>query len=101
MSADEPAPGLTAVPAEKQNALQNAGYVLQWWLFAAMTLAGFAYLARREARGPRPASLLDDDDDEEDGQRGGPGDERPGQGDEQVRSDGDRDGEEQAHGAPR
>nr|BFE65619.1 SURF1 family protein [Dactylosporangium thailandense] len=65
VSADEPAPGFTAVPAEKQNALQNAGYVLQWWLFAAMTLYGFGYLARREARGPRPDNLLDDDEDEE------------------------------------
>ncbi|MER7002566.1 SURF1 family protein [Dactylosporangium sp. NPDC000555] len=65
VSSDEPAPGFTAVPAEKQNALQNAGYVLQWWLFAAMTVYGFGYLARREARGPRPASLLDDEADED------------------------------------
>ncbi|WP_433050789.1 SURF1 family cytochrome oxidase biogenesis protein [Dactylosporangium sp. CS-033363] len=66
VSADEPAPGFVAVPAEKQNALQNAGYVLQWGLFAAMTLYGFVYLARREGRGPRPDDLLDDDDEEED-----------------------------------
>ncbi|MFB9444870.1 SURF1 family protein [Dactylosporangium vinaceum] len=64
VSADQPAPGLVAVPAEKQNALQNAGYVLQWWLFAAMTIYGFGYLARREARGPRPDNLLDDEDDD-------------------------------------
>jgi cytochrome oxidase assembly protein ShyY1 len=27
----------------------NAGYVIQWWAFAALTLAGFGYLAYREA----------------------------------------------------
>jgi cytochrome oxidase assembly protein ShyY1 len=44
--------GLAAVPSRRENAWQNAGYVVQWWLFAAMTLAGFCWLARREARGP-------------------------------------------------
>jgi cytochrome oxidase assembly protein ShyY1 len=63
VSSDEPVAGLTAVPAEKQNALQNAGYVLQWWLFAAMTLYGFVYLARREGRGPEPDDLLDDEEE--------------------------------------
>jgi cytochrome oxidase assembly protein ShyY1 len=47
--------GLTPVPSRRENAWQNAGYVLQWWLFAAMTLAGFGWLARREATGPHPA----------------------------------------------
>ncbi len=60
VSTDQPAPGLTAVAPEKQNALQNAGYVLQWWLLAALTLYGFAYLARREARGPEPEDLLEE-----------------------------------------
>ncbi|MET7420600.1 SURF1 family protein [Dactylosporangium sp. NPDC005555] len=60
VSTDRPAPGLTAVTPEKQNALQNAGYVLQWWLLAALTLYGFAYLARKEARGPEPEDLLDE-----------------------------------------
>ncbi|MEV4132465.1 SURF1 family protein [Dactylosporangium sp. NPDC049742] len=59
ISTDQPAPGLTAVAPEKQNALQNAGYVLQWWLLAILTLFGFAYLARKEARGPEPEDLLD------------------------------------------
>jgi cytochrome oxidase assembly protein ShyY1 len=39
-----------------ENAGMNAGYVVQWWLFAALTLAGYVYLAVREgrtsARGP-------------------------------------------------
>ncbi|WP_432830285.1 SURF1 family cytochrome oxidase biogenesis protein [Dactylosporangium sp. CA-092794] len=65
VTADQPAAGFTAVPAEKENALQNAGYVLQWWLFAAMTAYGFIYLARKEARGPEPADLLADDLDGE------------------------------------
>jgi cytochrome oxidase assembly protein ShyY1 len=48
---DPPAPaGLAPIPPEHQNALQNAGYVLQWWFFAALTLVGFGYLARREAQ---------------------------------------------------
>jgi cytochrome oxidase assembly protein ShyY1 len=64
VTSDRPERGFTLVPAEKQNALQNAGYVLQWWLFAAMTLYGYGYLARREARGPAPASLLDEEPEE-------------------------------------
>jgi cytochrome oxidase assembly protein ShyY1 len=39
----------TAIPADHENALQNAGYVVQWWAFAALTLFGYGYLARREA----------------------------------------------------
>jgi cytochrome oxidase assembly protein ShyY1 len=65
VSTDEPAAGLAAVPPEKENALQNAGYVLQWWLFAALTLYGFVYLARREANGPTTGDLLDDEDEED------------------------------------
>jgi cytochrome oxidase assembly protein ShyY1 len=64
---DETATGLTPVPPEKENALQNGGYVLQWWLFAAGALFGFGYLARREARGPNDladAHELDDADHE-------------------------------------
>jgi cytochrome oxidase assembly protein ShyY1 len=43
-------PRLVPVPAERQNAVQNLGYVIQWWLFAAITLVGFGMLARREGR---------------------------------------------------
>jgi cytochrome oxidase assembly protein ShyY1 len=43
---------LTALPSRRENAWQNAGYVVQWWLFAAMTLAAYPWLARREANGP-------------------------------------------------
>ena len=30
----------------------NAGYVVQWWAFALLTLAGFGWAARRQALGP-------------------------------------------------
>jgi cytochrome oxidase assembly protein ShyY1 len=56
---DETAAGLTPVPVDKENALQNGGYVIQWWLFAAGTLFGFAYLARRTAREHAPGKALE------------------------------------------
>nr|MDT0662320.1 SURF1 family protein [Micromonospora sp. DSM 115978] len=55
---DPPAdPAFTAVPVRHENDWQNFGYVIQWWLFAAMALVGFGWAARREARGaPGPAT---------------------------------------------
>lgn len=50
--AEDPAPGLTEIPVRHENSWQNAGYVVQWWLFAALTVAGFGWLARREAHPP-------------------------------------------------
>jgi cytochrome oxidase assembly protein ShyY1 len=44
-------PAFTPIPVEEENALQNGGYAIQWWAFAAMSLAGYGWLARREARG--------------------------------------------------
>jgi cytochrome oxidase assembly protein ShyY1 len=41
---------LTPIPPEHENAWQNAGYVVQWWAFAALTLVGYLYLARKEAQ---------------------------------------------------
>jgi cytochrome oxidase assembly protein ShyY1 len=52
IGADKTPPGLSPVTPEKENALQNGGYVIQWWLFAAGALYGFYYVARKEARGP-------------------------------------------------
>jgi cytochrome oxidase assembly protein ShyY1 len=43
-------PAFSAVPIRHENDWQNGGYVVQWWIFAAMALAGYAWLARREAR---------------------------------------------------
>jgi cytochrome oxidase assembly protein ShyY1 len=44
--------GLAPIPSDHENAAMNAGYVVQWWVFAVVTLAGFAWAARRQARGP-------------------------------------------------
>lgn len=43
-------PGFTAVPIGHANNWQNLGYVVQWWTFAVMSLFGYAWVARREAR---------------------------------------------------
>ncbi|MFC7480821.1 SURF1 family protein [Luedemannella flava] len=50
VTVDDPAEGFVAVKPDHQNAALNAGYMVQWWIFAALTLVGFGYLARREAR---------------------------------------------------
>jgi cytochrome oxidase assembly protein ShyY1 len=47
-----PASGFTAIPSEHQNSWQNAGYVVQWWGFAVLTLGAFVWAARREAHPP-------------------------------------------------
>ncbi|SCL21818.1 SURF1 family protein [Micromonospora inyonensis] len=43
-------PVFQAVPVRHENNWQNFGYVVQWWLFAAMTLVAYGWVARREAR---------------------------------------------------
>ncbi|MEV0270959.1 SURF1 family protein [Hamadaea sp. NPDC050747] len=50
-------PGVTAVPVAvpTQNTWQNAAYVVQWWLFAGLTLVGFVYLLRKEIKQPASA----------------------------------------------
>jgi cytochrome oxidase assembly protein ShyY1 len=40
----------TSIPTEHENAWQNAGYVVQWWAFALLTVIGYVRLARKEAR---------------------------------------------------
>ncbi|HEX8632430.1 MAG TPA: SURF1 family protein [Catenuloplanes sp.] len=44
-------PTFTAVPIRHENDWQNGGYAVQWWLFAALTLGAYGWLARREAHG--------------------------------------------------
>jgi cytochrome oxidase assembly protein ShyY1 len=39
----------SSIPVPMERAWQNAGYVVQWWLFAAFVLFGFGWLAHREA----------------------------------------------------
>ncbi|MFC0006827.1 SURF1 family cytochrome oxidase biogenesis protein [Micromonospora siamensis] len=43
-------PTFRAVPIGHTNNWQNFGYVWQWWIFAVMTLVGYGWAARREAR---------------------------------------------------
>ncbi|HKE64021.1 MAG TPA: SURF1 family protein [Micromonosporaceae bacterium] len=43
------AAGFTRIPADRQPSWLNAGYTVQWWLFAALTLALFGWAARRQA----------------------------------------------------
>jgi cytochrome oxidase assembly protein ShyY1 len=43
-------PAFVAIPPDHQDAAMNAGYVAQWWMFSLLTLAGYGYLAYREAR---------------------------------------------------
>lgn len=54
-------PAFVAVPVEHQNDWQNAGYVIQWWLFAGMALFAYGWAARREARGPDDPGRRDAD----------------------------------------
>jgi cytochrome oxidase assembly protein ShyY1 len=49
------------IPADHENAAMNAGYVVQWWAFALLTLAGYVYLVRREAYPPAPDSSFADE----------------------------------------
>jgi cytochrome oxidase assembly protein ShyY1 len=44
-------PVFSAIPVVYENSWQNAGYVVQWWMFAVMALVGFGWAARREAHG--------------------------------------------------
>ncbi|WP_127504561.1 SURF1 family cytochrome oxidase biogenesis protein [Actinoplanes solisilvae] len=58
-AADE---AFTPIPIDHEDAWQNGGYAVQWWLFAGMALAAYVYYARKEARGgskpnePAPAT---------------------------------------------
>jgi cytochrome oxidase assembly protein ShyY1 len=37
------------IPVDHQDSGMNAGYVVQWWAFALITLGGYGWVARREA----------------------------------------------------
>jgi cytochrome oxidase assembly protein ShyY1 len=43
-------PAFVPLPVDHQNDWLNFGYSIQWWIFAAMALLGYVWLARREAR---------------------------------------------------
>ncbi|HET9516426.1 MAG TPA: SURF1 family protein [Actinoplanes sp.] len=44
-------PLFVQIPIDHENAWQNGGYAVQWWMFAVMVLVAFGWQARREARG--------------------------------------------------
>ncbi|MDY7087753.1 MAG: SURF1 family protein, partial [Actinomycetota bacterium] len=46
----------TRIPIDHEDAWQNGGYAVQWWLFALMALAAYGYYARKEAQGRSPSS---------------------------------------------
>ncbi|SNY31051.1 Cytochrome oxidase assembly protein ShyY1 [Paractinoplanes atraurantiacus] len=47
----------TRIPIDHEDAWQNGGYAVQWWLFAVMALFAYGYYARKEARGEsKPSS---------------------------------------------
>lgn len=52
---------LVAVPPDHENAWQNAGYVIQWWMFAAVTVLYFGYLVRKHAHERRDTDRALDD----------------------------------------
>jgi len=45
-------PSFLTIPPDHENAAMNAGYVIQWWAFALLTLGGYGYLVWREAHAP-------------------------------------------------
>jgi cytochrome oxidase assembly protein ShyY1 len=48
-------PAFTQIPIDHEDAWQNAGYTVQWWMFAGMALFAFGWQARKEALGESPA----------------------------------------------
>ena len=42
-------PAFTQIPVDHEDSWQNAGYTVQWWLFAAMALFAYGFQARKEA----------------------------------------------------
>jgi cytochrome oxidase assembly protein ShyY1 len=42
-------PAFQVIPSDRQDSGMNAGYVVQWWAFALITLIGFGWAARHEA----------------------------------------------------
>jgi cytochrome oxidase assembly protein ShyY1 len=44
----------TQIPIDHEDAWMNAGYTVQWWLFAGMALFAFGWQARKEALGENP-----------------------------------------------
>ena len=43
-------PAFTRIPIDHEDAWQNAGYTVQWWLFAGMALFAYGWYARKETQ---------------------------------------------------
>jgi cytochrome oxidase assembly protein ShyY1 len=43
-------PAFTRIPIDHEDSWQNAGYTVQWWLFAGMALFAYGWMARKEAQ---------------------------------------------------
>lgn len=43
-------PAFSTIPIDHEDDWQNAGYTVQWWLFACMALYAYVYYARKEAQ---------------------------------------------------
>src|ERR1044072_8734977 len=69
LTAQTPAadPAFTRIPIDHEDSWQNAGYTVQWWLFAGMALFSYGLQARKEAQTRR-------------GRAGGAAPRRPGPG---------------------
>ena len=50
----EPEQGYSKISIDHEDAWQNGGYAVQWWLFAVMALVVFGWQARKEAHGDAP-----------------------------------------------
>ncbi|WDZ84893.1 SURF1 family protein [Micromonospora cathayae] len=70
-------PVFQSVPVRHENNWQNFGYVVQWWIFAGMTLVAYGWVARREAHRlagiRRPSGDRADTDDQPGTDGDGPG----------------------------
>jgi cytochrome oxidase assembly protein ShyY1 len=47
-------PAFTPIPISHEDAWQNGGYAVQWWIFAGMAFVLYGWQARREAQGLNP-----------------------------------------------
>jgi cytochrome oxidase assembly protein ShyY1 len=43
-------PAFTRIPIDHEDSWQNAGYTVQWWLFAGMALFAYGWMVRKEAQ---------------------------------------------------
>jgi cytochrome oxidase assembly protein ShyY1 len=55
----DPEPGFRSIPIDHEDAWQNGGYAVQWWLFAVMALLVYGWQARKEANGDAPKKRED------------------------------------------